>query len=106
MKKARLNTPLHQRERSSLLRKLNFILAFSVLMSTGALAGVGTPSTGEKMDQSSRAAEQQKQKKVTGKVVDSDNLPLPGVGIVVKNTTIGTSTDADGNFQLEIPENA
>lgn len=106
MKKSRLNIPPHQRERSSLLRKLNFILVFSVLMTTGALASENSPSPGGKMDDSTIPAAQQKKKTVTGKVVDSDNLPLPGVGIIVKNTTIGTATDIDGNFQLEIPENA
>ncbi len=32
-------------------------------------------------------------------------VPLPGVNIVVKNTTIGTITDLDGNFELTVPEN-
>lgn len=106
MKKSRLNTPPFHRERSSFLRKLNFILAFSVLMTTGAMAIDNSPATGGKTGNGSSAAEQQKKKQVTGKVVDSDNLPLPGVGVIVKNTTIGTATDVDGNFQLEIPENA
>ena len=29
-----------------------------------------------------------------------DNMPLPGVNIVVKNTSNGTVTDFDGNFSL------
>ncbi|HSJ67369.1 MAG TPA: SusC/RagA family TonB-linked outer membrane protein [Anditalea sp.] len=33
-----------------------------------------------------------------------DNLPLPGVSVVVKGTTTGTATDGDGNFTLEIPD--
>lgn len=37
---------------------------------------------------------------VKGKVVDSNGAPLPGVSIVVKNTTRGTSTDFDGNFTV------
>jgi len=106
MKKSRLITPPHQRERSSLLRKLNFILVFSVMMTTAALARSASPTPDGKMDLSESASVQQKKKQVTGKVVDSDKLPLPGVGIIVKNTTIGTSTDMDGNFQLDIPENA
>jgi iron complex outermembrane receptor protein len=106
MKKSRLNTPPFHRERSSFLRKLNFVLAFSVLMTTGALAIDSSPATGGLTGNGNSAAEQQKKKQVTGKVVDSDNLPLPGVGVIVKNTTIGTATDVDGNFQLEIPENA
>jgi iron complex outermembrane receptor protein len=38
---------------------------------------------------------------VTGKVTDAtDGLPIPGANILLKGTTIGTSSDADGNFQI------
>ena len=38
-----------------------------------------------------------------GKVVSQeDNLPVPGVNILIKNTTKGTSTDFDGNYTLEV----
>ncbi|HSI70872.1 MAG TPA: TonB-dependent receptor [Gillisia sp.] len=38
---------------------------------------------------------------VTGTVTDaSSGLPLPGANVIVKNTTIGTQTDFDGNFSL------
>ncbi len=39
--------------------------------------------------------------KVSGRVIDSSGLPLPGVTIVVKGTTKGTITDLDGNYSLE-----
>lgn len=39
---------------------------------------------------------------VSGKVTDGDNAPLPGVGVVVKGTTNGTSTDFDGSFTLNV----
>ncbi|GAB7088107.1 SusC/RagA family TonB-linked outer membrane protein [Marinifilum fragile] len=48
---------------------------------------------------------QQNQKTITGKVVDEQNLPLIGVNILVKGTTLGTVTDFDGNFQLDVPAN-
>ena len=38
---------------------------------------------------------------VSGKVVDGDNLPLPGVGIVIKGTTTGVNSDIDGNFRID-----
>lgn len=38
---------------------------------------------------------------VSGKVVDQTGTPLPGVNIVLKGTTTGTTTDADGRFSLE-----
>ena len=38
---------------------------------------------------------------VTGKVTDAtDGLPIPGANILLKGTTMGTSSDADGNFQI------
>ena len=41
--------------------------------------------------------------KVTGHVVDETGEPVIGASIVVKGTTIGTVTDFDGNFELEVP---
>ena len=39
---------------------------------------------------------------VNGSVSDSEtNEPLPGVNVVVKNTTKGTNTDFDGNFSIQ-----
>ncbi|MGV8091597.1 MAG: TonB-dependent receptor [Mangrovibacterium sp.] len=37
---------------------------------------------------------------ISGKVTDSSDTPLPGVTVVVKGTTQGTITDADGNYSL------
>lgn len=39
-------------------------------------------------------------KTVNGTVTDQSNLPLPGVNVVVKGTTLGTQTDFDGNFSI------
>lgn len=44
-------------------------------------------------------------KKVTGTVTDT-NGPLIGVNVMVKGTSIGTITDVDGNYSLEVPQNA
>jgi TonB-linked SusC/RagA family outer membrane protein len=49
----------------------------------------------------------QQQKSVSGKVTDSSGGALPGVTVVVKGTTNGTITDANGNYSLSnIPANA
>ena len=46
-------------------------------------------------------------KTITGQVVDlSTNESLPGVNVVVKNTTVGTVTDIDGNYRLTVPDDA
>ncbi len=38
---------------------------------------------------------------LSGKVVDAEGVPLPGVNIMVKETNNGTMTDFDGNYILE-----
>jgi iron complex outermembrane recepter protein len=44
---------------------------------------------------------------VTGNVTSQqDKSALPGVSVVLKGTTIGTSTDADGNYSLQIGNDA
>ncbi len=40
--------------------------------------------------------------KVSGQVVDQDGEPLTGATVKVKNTTIGTITDIDGNYELSV----
>lgn len=41
---------------------------------------------------------------IRGKVVDDTGEPLAGVSILLKGTTTGTTTDADGNYSLTVPE--
>ena len=43
---------------------------------------------------------------VKGTVTDDDGGPLPGVTVVVKGTNIGTITDGNGVYQLNLPANA
>ena len=45
-------------------------------------------------------------KSVEGTVVDKEGLPLPGVNILVKGSTVGTQTDFDGKYELTLPNNA
>lgn len=44
------------------------------------------------------------EKTVTGTVTDQDNLPLPGVNVLVQGTTNGTQTDFDGNYSISASE--
>ena len=45
-------------------------------------------------------SEQQQGKKVTGKVTDESGAALPGVSVLIKGTTTGTVTDANGKYAL------
>ncbi len=46
------------------------------------------------------------EKTISGSVTDDKGLPLPGVNIVVKNTTNGTQTDFDGNYSIKTNKGA
>ncbi|HHV85280.1 MAG TPA: TonB-dependent receptor [Petrimonas sp.] len=63
----------------SLLKKMTFIIFFLLCLPLGIL-GQGLT--------------------VRGKVVSLDNQPLPGVTIMVKGTSIGTTSDIEGNYVL------
>ena len=40
---------------------------------------------------------------VTGRVVDAnDGMPIPGATVLIKGTAIGTTTDFEGNFALDV----
>ncbi|MDN5202130.1 TonB-dependent receptor [Fulvivirgaceae bacterium BMA10] len=43
---------------------------------------------------------------ITGKVTDENGDGLPGVNVLVKATDIGTITDTNGNYTLNIPDDA
>ena len=62
-------------------------LAFSALLSLPGLAIAQTTT-------------------VTGKVTDNKNVGLPGVTVLVKGTTQGTNTDAEGKYSLAVPAGA
>jgi TonB-linked SusC/RagA family outer membrane protein len=44
------------------------------------------------------------EKTISGNVVDQDNVPLPGVSVIVVGTTRGTQTDFDGNYSIRASE--
>lgn len=41
---------------------------------------------------------------ITGQVLDENADPMPGATVMIKNTSIGTFTDANGNFRLSAPD--
>ncbi|GAB3998261.1 TonB-dependent receptor [Spirosoma daeguense] len=44
--------------------------------------------------------------RVTGKVTGPDNQGLPGVNVVISGMTVGTASDAQGNYSINAPANA
>ena len=60
-----------------------------------------------KENASAKIATLMQQKVVSGKVTDSSGSPLPGASVVVKGTTTGVITNANGEFSLpNVPDNA
>lgn len=46
------------------------------------------------------------QREISGRVTDENGDGIPGATVMVEGTTIGTATDIDGNFSLEVPDGA
>ncbi|MEZ0485214.1 SusC/RagA family TonB-linked outer membrane protein [Fibrella aquatica] len=50
---------------------------------------------------------QAQDRRVSGKVISSkDQQGIPGISVLVRNTQLGTTTDAEGNFALSVGPNA
>lgn len=43
------------------------------------------------------------QVRISGKVNNGDNQPLPGISVTIKNTTYGSATDPSGNYTITAP---
>ncbi len=52
------------------------------------------------------SAEGQVTNAIKGTVLDNQGNPLVGASVLIEGTNTGTITDVDGNFQLEVPQDA
>lgn len=93
---------------ATILRIIQLIVLMLFIVSNSLWASPGFfQSTNDLTNGSvSETQLQQPEKRITGKVTDQTGAPIPGASVVVKGTTIGTTTDNDGNFTLSIPNNA
>jgi TonB-linked SusC/RagA family outer membrane protein len=46
------------------------------------------------------------QRTVTGRIVDNAGTSMPGVNVIVKGTSAGTTSDAEGNYSIAVPNDA
>ena len=51
----------------------------------------------------SRSFLEAQQNRVSGQVKDENGQGFPGVNVILKGSSLGTVTDADGNFSLDVP---
>lgn len=105
MKKVLLYDSPFRRNLKKLRRilQLTFVLLFGIVLSITAESNSRAIKMNNSLENSTVA---QQQKPITGQVNDALGIPLPGVTVIVKGTTVGTVTDIDGNFQLSVPESA
>ena len=75
------------------------ILLFFVTFSGNLALAADSSSTNQVQ------AEQQK-KAIKGKVIDETGEAIPGVSVLVKGTTVGTITNIDGQYSVEVPAGA
>jgi TonB-linked SusC/RagA family outer membrane protein len=50
-----------------------------------------------------KSAVEQPGQTITGKIITAEGEELPGVNIIIQGTSLGTVTDVDGNFSLDVP---
>lgn len=76
-----------------------------ILLGTGLEAAVAPNGTTLTIERAEIIEEYYQE--VTGRVTDAaTGEPLVGVTVIVRDTNVGTTTDADGIFSLNIPEDA
>lgn len=82
-------------------------VSYSILDSQIILKSNSKSGTIGKTGQDPRADISTQQRQVSGLVTDQAGVPLPGVSIFIEGTTIGTTSDFDGRYTIEVtsPEN-
>ena len=50
--------------------------------------------------------QEQNKRRIVGSVTDESGVPVPGASIIVKGTTVGTTTGIDGDFALDVSTKA
>lgn len=92
-----LHLRLHSVNATKTFRLFFLFLSFLSISNANLLMAAGYTGTENKM----------KDILITGKVTDNTTgEPLHGVSVVIKGTSNGTTTDANGNFTIQAPENA
>ncbi len=119
MKKSRMRRLFFWKGQDLHFRKMKLTFLFSFLVITATWANSFSQPAKPNLNATNVAVQeikdqtgfysgdaQQQTKKITGIVVDEEGEPMPGVSVVVKGTSVGTVTGADGTFELEVPADA
>ncbi len=83
---------------------LSFILSFCFVPNSYSSNGSDFDMNSEtEINDEISGTSANQQKTITGKVVDESGISLPGVSVIVKGSTVGTITDADGKYSINVP---
>ena len=85
---------------------LSFLALFSNIRAESNPLYLADPDNGKKLlwSNSENPSRPINEFLISGKVTGDDGEELPGVNILLKGTTIGTTTDVDGTYSLSIPD--
>ncbi len=87
----------------------NLLLRSAVVLAAGSLQTIATGAEARPRSVAARAFVdwlRAADVTVAGRVTQANGEGLPGVTVLVKGTSIGTSTGSDGSFSLSVPENS
>jgi TonB-dependent starch-binding outer membrane protein SusC len=89
--------------KSKIFKELNLtFLCFIVSTSVSLSSSIGkNPPT-----ENNLITEFQQERTITGQVIDQSRNPIAGATVYIKGTTIGTITNSEGTYSLNIPETA
>jgi TonB-linked SusC/RagA family outer membrane protein len=87
-------------------KSVTVVAASELPSSEGAVAAkaVGPDLTNTSLTRRERKLEAIRQQQISGIVTARNSLPLAGVSVAVKGTDIGTTTDNDGKYSLNVPD--
>ena len=97
MKNSRFSEALSQEKRSHLL----FVALAACMLCS--VPGTAKASTEPFILAGESVSTQRQALIVKGKITDNTSQPLPGATVQVKGTTLGVSTDLNGNYEIELP---
>ncbi|MCF2494391.1 SusC/RagA family TonB-linked outer membrane protein [Dyadobacter chenhuakuii] len=92
--------PFRQNPLPGLCRLLCAVTVAGIMHSPGILQAAPAPVA------AANSPHRRIDKTLTGKVIDEKNTPLPGVSVIIKGTSRGTTTGTDGSFTLVVEDAA
>ena len=88
-------------------RTANNVKALCLSVTMSLFAGFSYANENVSHDVNDAISQDVKQSRIIrGQVLDETGTPLIGVSVLIKGTSVGTVTDLDGNFTLDIPSNS